>query len=87
MAVATAPATEMWGSDARLARARPSRSSVSASSPYLRAAEKLTVPASRSTATSLGRPSRLTSSSESARSVNECRDPSARTRGALATTS
>jgi len=33
VAVATAPATEMWGSEARLARATPSPARASASSP------------------------------------------------------
>ena len=33
VAVATAPATEMWGSEARLCSASPSGSSASASSP------------------------------------------------------
>ena len=87
VAVATAPATEMWGSDARLARASPSACSASASSPYRSPAEKDTVPASWSTAMSVGRPSRLSSSAESAMPVNECREPRTRTLEALATSS
>ena len=87
VAVATAPATEMWGSDARLARASPSRSSASASSPYRRPAEKLTVRRRGRRRRRRAGLSRLTSSSESARSVNECLEPSTRTRGAAATTS
>src|SRR5215212_12155348 len=75
VAVATAPATEMWGSDARLWSATPSALNVSTSSPYLRAALNETVFAAWSTTTSIGMDSSVTSSEESAMSLNECRDP------------
>src|SRR5215216_6248361 len=85
VAVATAPATEMCGSDAMLCSASRSRFSAAASSPYVMPAAKETVPAARSTTTSAGNPASVTSSVESAMSVNEWRDPSTRTRGAVAT--
>ena len=57
----------------------------SASSPYFSPAPQVTVPAAGSTTTSAGRPSTATSCAESATSLNECREPSACTRGARAT--
>ncbi len=84
VAVATAPATEMWGSEARLCRAKPSAFNVSTSSPYLRAALKETVFVAWSMTTSMGTASSVMSSEESAMSLNECREPKTRTRGALA---
>jgi hypothetical protein len=77
----------MWGSEARLCSARPSAFSVSASSPYFTPAPTVTVIRSRSITTSAGRPSSETSSAESATSLNECREPSTRIRGARATIS
>ena len=87
VAVATAPATEIWGSEARLCNARPSAFSLSDNSPYFMAALQVILPAVGSTATSAGMSSSVTNSRESAMSLNECREPNTRTRGARAMTS
>ena len=87
VAVATAPATEMCGSEARLCKAIPSRFRAPASSPYVTPAPRETVAAPRSTTTSAGSASSATSSVLSAMSLKECREPSARTRRAAATIS
>src|SRR5215212_4586130 len=84
VAVATAPATQMWGSDARLCKATPSAFNFSASSPYLRPALKETVFAAWSTTMSMGMASSVISSRESAMPLKEWREPRTRTPGALA---
>ena len=85
--VATAPATEMCGSDARLASAQPRACRRVATSPYRLPPSTVTVRASVSSSNTRGRCSSDTSRSLSTRSVKECREPTARTRGAAATTS
>ena len=84
---AIAPPTEMCGSDARLCRATPSGPRAPASSAYVRPAASVTVLDAWSTETSAGRPSSASSSDESPMSLNECRAPTTRTRGARATIS
>jgi hypothetical protein len=83
--VATAPATVVCGSDARLWSASPSPSSTRARSPYFSAPAIVTWPSP--TVTSDGSASSDTSSSESAMSLNVCRVPSTRIRCAPATIS
>ncbi len=93
VAVATAPATEMCGSEARLCSATPSSPSRSTSSPYFRPAPKETVCASWSTTTPAGSASSECSASSeissvaSAMAVKECREPSTCTLAAPATMS
>ena len=52
--VAIAPATEMWGSDARLCNATPLAWSTGASSPYVIAGLRAIVPDARSMSTVRG---------------------------------
>lgn len=86
MPVATAPATEMCGSEARLASAHPSACRWVATSPYRRAAATVTRRRSRSMLISGGSPARLTRSpSVSPSRLKECPLPTARTRRLPAT--
>ena len=85
VAVATAPATEMWGSDARVCKATPSSCNVLTRWPYFTPPLIETVCASWSTTTSAGRFSSESSSEESAMSLNEWREPNTCTLAALAT--
>jgi hypothetical protein len=71
VAVAIAPATEMCGSDARLASAIPCSPSVVDNSPYLMLALSEAVRAAGSTSTSAGNSSSVTNSAESPMSVKE----------------
>ena len=87
MPVAHAPATEMCGSEPRLASAQPRSCSQLASSPYRRPALTVTWARSRSSSSTRGSPATETSTPPvSATSLNECPVPSARTRGLAATT-
>src|SRR5690606_26581755 len=91
VAVATDPATEMCGSDARFASARPAAWTERVASPYRSPAATDATPVAGSTSTG-GRPSSYRSSTTcvpvvSATSPNECRDPSALTRRERRTTS
>ncbi len=79
VAVAHAPATEMCGNDARLARAHPSSCSRIASSPYLIPPSTVTLRACWSSSTTRGSAASETRSpSVSAIVLNECRLPTTR---------
>ena len=78
VAVATAPATEMCGSEARLGTAKPAASSVAAMSPYRLAALTRAVARALSISRTGGSAERSTwSPSVSAMSLKQCRVPSA----------
>jgi len=69
--VATAPATVMCGSEARLARANPRASSPRASSAYRMPALTRAVDRAESISIAAGRPSSVISAGESATGLNE----------------